>query len=130
MVKKVFVFAPTEQWRARRARSDWIHDWNRTDFTKYFRRMIRSKALFVLPDDPTRTMEMLMTDRFKIGDLVSWNSEAGRVSGTILRVHTRRFDVNGYTHHASAEAPQYEIKSSKTEHVAYHKGSALRRLRD
>jgi hypothetical protein len=75
-------------------------------------------------------MEMLMTDKFKIGDLVSWNSEAGRVSGTILRVHTRRFDVNGYTHHASAEAPQYEIKSSKTEHVAYHKGSALRRLRD
>ena len=74
--------------------------------------------------------EMLMKDKFKIGDHVSWNSEAGRVSGTIVRVHTRNFDVNGYTHHASAEAPQYEIKSSKTEHVAFHKGSALTRLRD
>jgi hypothetical protein len=67
---------------------------------------------------------------FKVHDRVSWNSEAGRVSGTIVRVHMRNFDVKGYTHHASAEAPQYEIKSSKTEHVAFHKGSALTRLRD
>jgi len=36
----------------------------------------------------------------------------------------------GYTHHASPEAPQYDIKSSKTEHIAMHKGSALTRLHD
>ena len=60
-----------------------------------------------------------MASKFGIGDHVSWNSEAGRVSGVIVRVHTRNFDVNGYTHHASAEAPQYEIESSKTEHVAF-----------
>ena len=71
-----------------------------------------------------------MRNNFKTGDHVSWNSEAGRVSGTIVRVHTRNFDVNGYTHHASAEAPQYEIKSNKTEHVAFHKGPALKKLRD
>ena len=70
-----------------------------------------------------------MADRFKVDDHVSWNSEAGRVSGTIVRVHTRDFEVHGYTHHASAEAPQYEIKSSKTEHIAFHKDSALTRLR-
>jgi hypothetical protein len=73
---------------------------------------------------------MSVRDNFKIGDRVSWNSEAGRVGGTIVRVHTRDFDVQGYTHHASADAPQYEIKSSKTEHVAFHKGSALTKLRD
>ena len=73
---------------------------------------------------------MSMSSDFRIDDHVSWNSEAGRVSGTIVRVHTRNFDVGGYTHHASAEAPQYEIKSSKTEHVAFHKGPALTRLRD
>ena len=73
---------------------------------------------------------MGMSNSFKTGDRVSWNYEAGRVSGTIVRVHTRNFDVGGYTHHSSAEAPQYEIKSSKTEHVAFHKGSALTRLRD
>lgn len=67
---------------------------------------------------------------FKIGDRVGWNSEAGRVGGTIIRVHTSDFKVKGYTRHASADAPQYEIKSSKTEHVAFHKGSALTKLRD
>lgn len=72
---------------------------------------------------------MPVRNNFKIGDPVSWNSEAGRVSGTIVRVHTRNFDVSGYTHHASAEAPQYEIKSNKTEHVAFHNGSVLTKLR-
>ena len=67
--------------------------------------------------------------RFKVGDHVSWNSEAGRVRGTIIRVHTSEFEVNGYTRHASAEAPQYEIKSSTTDHIAFHKGSALKKLR-
>ena len=71
-----------------------------------------------------------MRAKFKIGDRVSWNSEAGRVSGTIIRVHTRDFEVKGYSHHASGEAPQYEIKSSKTEHIAFHKGSALTKLGD
>jgi DUF2945 family protein len=71
----------------------------------------------------------IMTDKFKVGDRVSWKSEAGRVSGTIVRVHRRAFDVKGYTHHASAAAPQYEIKSAKTDHTAFHKGSALRKLR-
>lgn len=70
-----------------------------------------------------------MAKKFRIGDHVSWSSEAGRVSGTITHVHTANFEVNGYTHHASADAPQYAIKSSKTEHVAFHKGSALTKLR-
>jgi hypothetical protein len=35
----------------------------------------------------------------------------------------------GYTHHATTAEPQYFIKSDKTDHVAIHKGSALRRLR-
>jgi hypothetical protein len=84
-----------------------------------------ASALSIAP----RLGKMLMQEKFKIDDRVSWNSEAGRVSGTIVRVHTRNFEVNGYTHHASAEAPQYEIKSSKTEHIAFHKGSALTKRR-
>ena len=69
-----------------------------------------------------------MSATFKIDDQVSWNSEAGHVSGTVMRVHMADFKVDGYTRHASVEAPQYEIKSSKTDHVAFHKGSALTRL--
>jgi hypothetical protein len=67
---------------------------------------------------------------FNIHDRVSWNSEAGRVSGTIIRVHTRKFEVKGYTHHASTNAPQYAIKSGKTGHIAFHKGTALTKLGD
>ncbi len=66
-----------------------------------------------------------MADTFKIGDHVRWNSEAGHVSGTIRKVHIRNFDWKGYTHRASSDDPQYEIKSDKTDHVAVHKGGAL-----
>lgn len=65
--------------------------------------------------------------RFNVGDRVSWNSEAGRVSGTIVRVVTAPMPFKGHTVHASVDEPQYEIKSDKTDHIAMHKGSALRR---
>jgi hypothetical protein len=66
---------------------------------------------------------------FHVGDHVSWNSEAGRVTGRIVRVHRKDVNYKGYVHHASADDPQYEIKSDKTDHVALHKGQVLRRLR-
>jgi len=62
---------------------------------------------------------------FQVGDHVTWNSEAGRVSGTIIKVHTRDFDYKGHTHRATPADPQYEIKSDKTDHIAAHKGAAL-----
>ncbi len=69
-----------------------------------------------------------MTTAFKIGDHVSWNSEAGRVSGRIIAVHVHDFDYKGHTHHASVDDPQYEIHSDRTDHIAAHKGSALTRI--
>ncbi len=70
-----------------------------------------------------------MTKRpFSKGDHVRWNSEAGHVSGTIIRVVTSQIQFKGYTVHASEDEPQYEIQSDTTEHIAMHKGSALRRL--
>jgi Hypervirulence associated proteins TUDOR domain len=71
-----------------------------------------------------------MTGQFKVGDHVIWNSEAGHVSGTIIRVHTQDVEYKGYTHHAREDDPQYEIKSDKTDHIAMHKGSALKKLND
>lgn len=65
---------------------------------------------------------------FKRGDHVSWNSEAGRVSGIIQKKITSPIVFKGYTRHASAREPQYIIQSDKTDHVAIHKGSALSRL--
>lgn len=69
-----------------------------------------------------------MAQHFEVGDHVSWNSEAGRVSGRIIAVHTGDFDWKGYRHRASEADPQYEIRSDRTEHVAAHKGGALRRI--
>ncbi|QUW19819.1 DUF2945 domain-containing protein [Agrococcus sp. Marseille-Q4369] len=66
---------------------------------------------------------------FEVGDHVSWNSEAGRVRGTITKVHKRDFEFMGRTRRASSDEPQYEIKSDKTDHLAAHKGSALRKLK-
>ncbi len=71
-----------------------------------------------------------MTKRFKVGDQVTWNSEAGHVSGTIIKVHTENTDYKGYTHHATDDDPQYEIKSDKTDHIAMHKAAALKRVAD
>lgn len=69
-----------------------------------------------------------MTTQFKIGDHVRWNSEAGYVSGKIIKVHTQDTDYKGHPRHASVDIPQYEIKSDKTDHIAMHKGSALHKI--
>ena len=68
-----------------------------------------------------------MAAKFKVGDHVTWNSEAGHVSGRIVKVYTKNADYKGYTHHASRDDPQYEIKSAKTDHIAMHKRSALKK---
>ena len=65
---------------------------------------------------------------FKLGDHVSWNSEAGRVRGTIKKKHTSEVSFKGYTVHASPDEPRYEIASDTTDHVAMHKGTALRKI--
>jgi len=69
-----------------------------------------------------------MSKGFKVGDHVAWNSEAGHVSGRIIKVHRRDVDYKDHTHHATPDKPQYEIKSDTTGHVAMHKGSALRKV--
>lgn len=70
-----------------------------------------------------------MKAEFKVGDHVEWNSEAGRVRGTIQKIVTSEIQFKGYTVHASKEEPQYLIKSDKTDHLAMHKGSALKKVR-
>jgi hypothetical protein len=70
-----------------------------------------------------------MTPEFKVGDHVQWNSEAGRVRGTIKKRIISAITFKGYTVHASKDEPQYLIESDTTDHLAMHKGSALRKTR-
>lgn len=69
-----------------------------------------------------------MKEDFKMGDQVEWNSEAGHVRGTIKKKVTSAIRFKNYTVRASKEEPQYLIKSDKTDHLAMHKGSALKKL--
>ena len=69
-----------------------------------------------------------MTTSFKVGDRVRWNSEAGCVTGRIIKVHTRDTTYKGHPRHCTVDDPQYEIKSDKTDHIAMHKGTALHKV--
>jgi hypothetical protein len=69
-----------------------------------------------------------MAKIFKAGDHVEWNSEAGRVRGFIVKKVVSDVRVKGYVHHATKDKPQYFIQSEKTDHIAIHKGAALRLL--
>lgn len=70
-----------------------------------------------------------MSKVFKRGDHVEWNSEAGRVRGVIVKKVVSDTPFKGYVHHASRDEPQYIIKSDKTDHIAIHKGKALKRIK-
>jgi hypothetical protein len=69
-----------------------------------------------------------MSAKFKKGDRVRWNSEVGYVTGRILRVHYKDVAWKGYMHRASKAVPQYEIKSDKSDHIALHKETALKKV--
>lgn len=47
------------------------------------------------------------------------------MSETIVAIHIHDFGFKGYTHHATEDDPQEEIRSDRSDHVATHKGSAL-----
>ena len=51
-----------------------------------------------------------MSKTFKRGDYVEWNSEAGRVRGTIIKRVVLATRFKGYVHDASKDEPQYGIK--------------------
>jgi hypothetical protein len=70
-----------------------------------------------------------MNHQFKVGDHVEWNSEAGRVRGTIKKKVTSSIKFKTYTVRATREEPQYLIKSDKTDHLAMHKGTALKKIK-
>ena len=69
-----------------------------------------------------------MNPCFEVGDHVRWNSEAGMVSGIIIKKHTQDTTYNGHPRHCTPDDPQYEIKSDKTDHIASHKGKALTKI--
>lgn len=66
-----------------------------------------------------------MSNAFKVGDAVLWNSEAGKIHGKVTKVHVKDVEFMGKHRPASKEKPQYEVKSDKTGHSALHHADAL-----
>jgi hypothetical protein len=87
--------------------------------------MLALRRARAIPNGGRIQMKKAKPPKFTVGDHVKWNSEAGPVSGTIIKVHLNNVEFKGYTHHANPSSPQYEIKSDRSEHIALHQPSAL-----
>ncbi|MFF3437469.1 DUF2945 domain-containing protein [Streptosporangium sp. NPDC002721] len=71
-----------------------------------------------------------MTDKRKqkdpgVGDEVTWESHGSSTSGKVEKKITKRTEEAGRTVDASADDPQYVVRSDKSGKTAVHKPSAL-----
>jgi hypothetical protein len=71
--------------------------------------------------------EGIMTDEFKVGDKVQWQSPQGAVHGTIKKKLTSHTTIKGHEVAASPENPEYLVVSDKTGAEAAHKATALKK---
>jgi len=65
---------------------------------------------------------------FKKGDKVRWRSHGGHAEGEVLKKITSDTTEAGRTVRASADEPQYLVRSEKSGGEAVHKPDALERL--
>ncbi|GAA3036483.1 DUF2945 domain-containing protein [Streptosporangium longisporum] len=63
----------------------------------------------------------------QVGDAVTWQSHGVTTSGRVEEKITRRTEKAGRTVDASADDPQYLVRSDKSGRTAVHKPSALRK---
>ncbi|MER6831167.1 DUF2945 domain-containing protein [Streptosporangium sp. NPDC000563] len=66
-------------------------------------------------------------DDLDVGDEVTWESHGSSTSGRVEKKITERTEEAGRTVDASADDPQYLVRSDKSGKTAVHKQSALRR---
>lgn len=66
-----------------------------------------------------------MSDTWKKGDAVRWNSSQGIVHGTIEKKLVSPAQIKGHRVNASKDNPQYLVRSHKTGALAAHKPGAL-----
>ena len=66
-----------------------------------------------------------MADEFKKGDEVSWSSHGGKAEGEVEKKITSDTKAGGRQVRASADDPQYLVKSEKSGGEAVHKPGAL-----
>ncbi|GIM90979.1 DUF2945 domain-containing protein [Paractinoplanes toevensis] len=70
-----------------------------------------------------------MAGNLKKGDKVTWRSHGQTVHGEVEKKITTRTEEAGRTVDASADDPQFRVRSDKTGRDAVHKPAALDRER-
>ena len=66
-----------------------------------------------------------MSNKFNVGDSVTWSSGSGEATGTIKEKITRDKTVNGQTISASESDPRYLVENDNTGNVTGHKPETL-----
>ena len=70
---------------------------------------------------------MTMAKDLKPGDKVEWDTSQGNTDGVVVRKETRTAKVKGHTAKATAEDPQYRVRSRKSGKEAIHRPEELRK---
>lgn len=68
-----------------------------------------------------------MTRDLHRGDHVEWKTSQGKTQGVVEKKQTRATHIKDHKVAASADDPQYIVKSDKTGNKAAHKPEALRK---
>jgi hypothetical protein len=70
-----------------------------------------------------------MSEQFRKGDKVTWQSHGSTAKGTVEEKITSDTEAAGRTVRASADKPQYRVRSDKSGNDAVHKPDALRKAK-
>ena len=71
-----------------------------------------------------------MTEKFKKGDKVEWETAQGTTIGKIKEKLTSPTDIKGHHVAASEDNPQYLVESDKTGKEAVHKPESLKKVKE
>lgn len=69
-----------------------------------------------------------MTEEFKKGDRVEWNSSGGKTEGKVKKKLTSETEIKGHHVAASKDNPEYLVESDKSGKEAAHKPESLKKL--
>jgi Hypervirulence associated proteins TUDOR domain len=70
-----------------------------------------------------------MSEQFKKGDKVQWQSHGSTTTGTVEAKITSDTEAAGRTVRADSDNPQYRVRSDNSGSDAVHKPDALKRLK-
>lgn len=71
-----------------------------------------------------------MSEQFKKGDKVEWNSAQGKITGEVKKKLTSPTDIKGHYVAASKDNPEYLVESEKTGKQAAHKPDSLKKVEE